>query len=226
MLNLTAKRAGKLARANGFKLPKIGKCIRLKNGKELCHDAHGYYIPGPTEATEKFFGSNPPKRKNLGRSHKEALFQIWTRPLKDRRISEKTYQGLANRGLGHFFPIIDGKGKFELNYGGQSAAKQIANERGWKRENPPRRRRTSKRRRKTSARQRVVSKLRTYNVGFKKAWKPRWSKRWTYKGYGVRKSATIKARNKTEMIKKLKAKFGKRIRHIRVGSYWDGRVSR
>jgi len=57
---LTGRQAGKLVReqfGRGRKLPKVGRCLRLMDGRELCHDANGYYLVGsvrnPSSAQKK-----------------------------------------------------------------------------------------------------------------------------------------------------------------------------
>ena len=47
-VTLTARAAGKLARADPAvrRLPRVGWCVRLSDGRELCHDARGYYLVG------------------------------------------------------------------------------------------------------------------------------------------------------------------------------------
>lgn len=63
---ITARAAGKLMRSQGLKnkLPAIGRCVRLADGRDLCHDGRGYYLAGSTAASwEAAWQAN---RRSLG----------------------------------------------------------------------------------------------------------------------------------------------------------------
>ncbi len=58
---LPARAAGRLARRDRAvrRLPRVGYCVRLSDGRELCHDAQGYYLVGAAQR-------NPLTRKETG----------------------------------------------------------------------------------------------------------------------------------------------------------------
>jgi hypothetical protein len=55
---ISSREAGRIVRADPAvrRLPRIGYCVRLSNGLELCHDARGYYLVGGGYAS---WGRNP-----------------------------------------------------------------------------------------------------------------------------------------------------------------------
>lgn len=59
---LSARAAGRIARGDLAvrRLPRRGYCVRLSDGRELCHDSQGYYLVGS--------GSNPLTRKETGQA--------------------------------------------------------------------------------------------------------------------------------------------------------------
>lgn len=59
---LSARAAGRVARGDPAvrRLPRRGYCVRLSDGRELCHDSQGYYLVGS--------GSNPLTRKETGQA--------------------------------------------------------------------------------------------------------------------------------------------------------------
>ena len=60
--SITARAAGQLVRADPAvrRLPRRGYCVRLSDGRELCHDARGYYLVGTAR--------NPLTRKETGQA--------------------------------------------------------------------------------------------------------------------------------------------------------------
>ena len=53
-VTLSARAAGKIASADPAvrRLPRVGWCVRLSDGRELCHDARGYYLVGTAHAVQ------------------------------------------------------------------------------------------------------------------------------------------------------------------------------
>ena len=66
---ITSRKAGSMLRAAGVKrLPKVGICTSLGDGREICHDSRGYYVVGHTKEQWGKLESDMFERSRRGRN--------------------------------------------------------------------------------------------------------------------------------------------------------------